>query len=253
MAEWTNGKYVSKSGKVYDEAEERRKAQKFAQDALSGKSGKYVSASQTYNALVNANVPINKKDEPVAAGSGSGGGDSAVQLYLNELNRQRNERQAMLDEQYNQGKKNIEDAAEASNKDAYVAFMQGIKNMPQAAAMYGSGGMAQSLANKSQLNYENNRNKIAAAKLASLADLESDYRAGVLDAGDDYLTKLSAASGKSGSSGSKGTTGKVTTYQLGDTGVKASSELAMYNQLRLMGMSQQEAEDYLIRNGVISA
>lgn len=247
-------------------------AQEYAQAALDGTSGKYVSASQTYNALVNAGVPINTVEVPTGgSGSSSGGNVSAgvvetaadqnLQLYLDELRRQRDEKQAALDEQYEQGKRNIEEAAAESNRQAYIAYMHGMKNLPQQAAMYGNGGMAQSLANKSQLNYENNRNNIEVAKLGSLADLESDYRAGVLDAGDDYLTKLSAVQGISstaktsgGSSGTKSAgSGSNTVYQIGDTGVKAVSEVDLYNQLRLMGFTQRQAEDYMMRNGVITA
>ena len=249
MAEFVNGKYVSPSGRVYYEAEEKRKAQKYAQEALEGKRG-YVSASQLPNAIINAKVPINKTEIPVSAGSSGGGTDAAMQRYLNELSRQRAERQAMLDEQYNQGKKNIEDAAENSKKEAYVAYMHGIKNMPQAAAMYGSGGMAQSLANKSQLNYENNRNKIDAAKIAGLADLESDYRAGVMDAGENYLTRLSAVQGKgtAKSSGGKATT--VAGYSIGNnktvhTGSDEQALTGLINELMGMGFTRQQAEEYI--------
>lgn len=46
--------------------------------------------------------------------------NSAYSAYMAELERQRAERQRMLDAQYNQGKKNIRDTARASNKQAYV-------------------------------------------------------------------------------------------------------------------------------------
>ena len=120
--------------------EEKKQAQKFAQDALSGASGIYVPAAGTANAVINAQVPIEKEKTTVS--SGAGGGSSAMDRYLLELERQQAERQQMLDAQYKAGKRNINDAAKQGNREAYVAYMQGMKNMPQKAAMYGAGGMA---------------------------------------------------------------------------------------------------------------
>ena len=149
----------------------------------------------------------------------------------------------------NRVKKNLENAAADSNKQAYVAYMQGMKNMPQAAAMYGSGGMAQSLANKSQLNYENNRKNIEEAKLAGLADLESDYRAGVINAGEDYLTKLSAATAKATAKSGGGTT-TATGYSIGDnqtvhTGSDEQALTSLVNELMGMGFTRKQAEEYI--------
>lgn len=242
-------------------AEDKKQAQQYAQAVLDGTGPvKYLSWSQVPNAMINAGVPITTEKTPAKTTtvSSAGGGDGGMNVYLQALERQRAEKQAALDAQYRQGKKNIEDSAAASNKDAYTAYMHGIKNMPQKSAMYGSGGMAQSLANKSQLNYENNRNNIAVAKQQALADLESDYRAGVLDAGDDYLTKLSAVQGKIGSGGSAGGTTKTTvpaktTYRVAGTNINADSEVSLFNQLRQMGFTQKEAEDYMVANGIVKA
>lgn len=182
--------------------------------------------------------------------SSSNGADA----YINALQQMRAERQAMLDAQYKQGKNNIENTAADSNRQAYIAYMQGIKNMPQAAAMYGSGGMAQSLANKSQLNYENNRNNIEAAKLASLTDLESDYRAGVLDAGNDYLDKLASVKQKTvtgaGTVADGSPAGKI--YKVANLGITAADEVDLYKKLMAAGLSQTEAEQYLISQGIVS-
>ena len=81
---------------------EKQDAQRYAQEALEGKRG-YLSATQVPNAVMNAQVPI-KATKTTASTAGSGG-DATVQRYLNELSRQRAERQAMLDAQYKQGKK----------------------------------------------------------------------------------------------------------------------------------------------------
>ena len=176
--------------------------------------------------------------------------NDAYSAYMAELERQRAERQRMLDEQYNQGKQNIRDTARTSNKQAYIAYMQGLKNMPQAAAMYGSGGMAQSLANKSQLNYENNRKDIEKAKISALGELESDYRSGVMSGQDRYLTAL------------KNAPDRVKTYSvpqytttLGDKtlykgGNKEQSIDALTSQLLSMGYTRAQITDYLKRQGL---
>ena len=232
--------------------EEKKQAQKFAQDALSGASGIYVPAAGTANAVINAQVPI--EEEKINVSSSAGGGSSAMDRYLLELERQQAERQRMLDAQYKAGKRNINDAAKQGNREAYVAYMQGMKNMPQKAAMYGAGGMAQSLANKSQLNYENNRNNIEQSRIAALADLEADYRAGVMDAKDRYLTQLQAASTKAaGTLKGTGTGGKQATgYSLEGhkTVHDGSDEQAMtglISELMGMGFTRQQAEEYIRR------
>ena len=50
--------------------EDKKIAQAYAQAALNGTSGIYVPESQTANAMINAQVPIN----PVASGGSTGGG-----------------------------------------------------------------------------------------------------------------------------------------------------------------------------------
>ena len=177
--------------------------------------------------------------------------NSAYSAYMAELERQRAERQRMLDEQYNQGKQNIRDTARTSNKQAYIAYMQGLKNMPQAAAMYGSGGMAQSLANKSQLNYENNRKDIEKAKISALGELESDYRSGVMSGQDRYLTALKNAPDpiKTYSVPAQYTTtmGNQTLYKGAD---QDQSATALLTQLLNMGLTRQQAQEYLKSQGL---
>jgi len=239
---------------------EKQAAQKYAQDALSGKSGVYIPASQTANAVINAGVPIKTAKEKVTAPATTATPavqqDSTMTKYLQELDRQRTEKQARLDAQYSKGKQNINDEAARGNKQAYTAFMQGMKNMPQKAAMYGAGGMAQSLANKSQLNYENNRNNIEQARVSALADLESDYRGGVINMQDDYLSKLSAArtNAVTTSGSGKATATPVTSagYRIGDNqtvhaGTDEQALTGLINELMGMGFTKEQAKEYIMQ------
>ena len=244
-----DGSWTSPGGKTYSAEymdRQRKKAQQYAQAALEGK-GSYVSPSQMANAVSNA--------YPASITQNSGGNytaqNSAYSAYMAELERQRAERQRMLDEQYNQGKQNIRDTARASNKQVYIAYMQGLKNMPQAAAMYGSGGMAQSLANKSQLNYENNRKDVEKAKISALGELESDYRSGVMSGQDRYLTALKNAPDpiKTYSVPAQYTTtmGNQTLYKGAD---QDQSATALLTQLLNMGLTRQQAQEYLKSQGL---
>lgn len=52
---------------------EPKTAQQYAQDALNGVGGRYVPASQTVNAMINAQVPVT----PVTGGTGGGGGSGS--------------------------------------------------------------------------------------------------------------------------------------------------------------------------------
>lgn len=219
----------------------QKTAQEYAQDALNGVDNRYISPSQAINAQLNAGVlpeikPVVNDNNKGGGGDGNSdsSGTSAVDSYLSALQQRnaqsqaleekrrneklsaleqrRNEKLAALEEQkkqtladletqYGQGKQNISDQATDSNRQAYIAYMQGIKNMPQSTAMYGSGGMVQSLANKSQLNYENNRMGVEKNKMNSLTDLENSYRGkvseaenlysqGVLDTNDSYRNSV---------------------------------------------------------------
>ena len=116
--------------------------------------------------------------------------------------------------------------------------------------MYGSGGMAQSLANKSQLNYENNRKEIERAKIAALGELESDYRSGVISGQDSYLTALRNAPDpvKTYSVPQYTTTlGDKTLYKGYD---EERSIDALTSQLQSMGYTRAQITDYLKRQGI---
>lgn len=242
-----DGSWTSPGGKTYSAEymdRQRKKAQQYAQAALEGR-GTYVSPSQMVNAIASA--------YPATSTESTGSytvQNSAYSAYMAELERQRAERQRMLDEQYNQGKQNIRDTARASNKQAYVSYMQGLKNMPQAAAMYGSGGMAQSLANKSQLNYENNRKDIEKAKISALGELESDYRSGVMSGQDRYLTALKNAPDpvKTYSAPQYTSTFGDKTLYRGSS--KKQSIDALTSQLLSMGFTRAQVTDYLKSQGI---
>ena len=101
------------------------------------------------------------------------------------------EQEALIGKNYDTSSGNLGTAKTDSLQDSYVAYMKGLKNMPQISAISGNGGYAQSLAAKQQLNYENNRKAIEADYLSKLYDLQAERDAALLSANNTYNTNLS--------------------------------------------------------------
>lgn len=189
----------------------------------------------------------------------------------------KNSRDNQINQAFNNSKNNLDTAKDSSLKDSYVAYMRGQKVMPQVAAVGGNGGYAQSLANKQQLNYENNRSSIQQNYLDNLRQLEQDRTAGLAANEENYLNgimgletnaqkyldqlnalqkddasyatqmasliKSAVPSGVS-TSGTANFTGK---YRVGD---KTMSRQELINYLIDYGMTPQQAADYLANNAI---
>ena len=117
--------------------------------------------------------------------------------------------------------------------------------MRQKNAAYGNGGLAQSMVNKNRLKYENSRKEIERAKLAGLAQLESDYRDQNIKLGDDYTGKVKTARSKSASGG------KTVAIQIGDNktvhrGSESQALESAIQELQLMGFTRAQAKEYLL-------
>ena len=215
-------------------------------------------------------------------------------LYASELARQREEaaqRQARLEAQqlqlknqrdeainnaYTSGKESLNTAKDNSLATSYVAYMKGLKAMPQVAAAGGNGGYAQSLAAKQQLNYENNRNNIEQSYLENLRQLEADknnaltssaesYTQGLMglqsDA-QDYLASLNAMQNDANGYASqmesliKGLKTAATNNKDAETagykiGNKTYTRDEYINHLIGLGMSKEEAYNYMKNNKLL--
>ena len=202
-----------------------------------------------------------------------------------ELKARQNElkaaRTGQMNEAFDNSKLNLDGAKESSLKDSYVAYMHGLKNMPQTSAISGNGGYAQSLLNRQQLAYENNRNAIEQNYLDNLRQLEADKNAGLATIEQDYLNgimgletnaqnylnqlaalknndntyseqmaaiinKASAPAAKTGATATKSGTEEYT-YKLGGKSYSAQ-ELITY--LKGQGMTQAEIARYMQANGL---
>lgn len=206
-----------------------KSAQAYAQAALNGTSGIYVPASQTANAIMNAQVPIN----PVTGGTGGGGtagsggtGGGAMDavysayaraqarqdaLYRQQdaLHRQkeelaakqRDDLKATLLAQNEAAKKQREAvlnatldtnnrAADKSLREAYIAYMLANKNMPQQLKALGvSGGATETTLADANNTYMNNRFGIEESRNDANAIARRDYDTGV---NSDYVNYVAA-------------------------------------------------------------
>lgn len=85
-------------------------------------------------------------------------------------------------------------AAKLSNEDnlkqLYIAYMQGLRGVPQQQALWGAGGEIESLKNRSRLNYETNRAKENRAYSATLNDIQQKYNDDLRQLEQKYLQQL---------------------------------------------------------------
>jgi len=189
----------------------------------------------------------------VAAPAASGGGDNGYSEYKALLEQMKREKQAQVNAAFNQGKESLDNARAAANKDAYIAYMHGLKNMPQRAALGGNGGYAQSLATKQQLNYENNRGSIYQNYLDNLRELEAAKANGIVAANQDYLTDMAGLI-KSGAPAAAAGNETTTTnnvwggkYKVGSKTMSRDEYLAY---LAGYGMDAAQAAEYMQKNNI---
>ena len=85
-------------------------------------------------------------------------------------------------------------AAKQNNADnlrqLYIAYMQGLRGVPQQSAVWGAGGEIESLKNRSRLNYETNRAKENRNYTGSLGDIQQKYNDDLNELEKKYLQQL---------------------------------------------------------------
>lgn len=217
------------------------------------------------------------------------------QMQQAELNRQReayerqqaelkaqqlslkNQRDAQINTAFNNSRENLGVARDDSLGSSYVAYMKGIKNMPQIAAAGGNGGYAQSLLAKQQLNYENNRGAIEQSYLNNLRQLEADknnaltsseqsYTEGLMGLqtnAQNYLNNLNALSddatgyaaqmqslvkGLGNTTSNAKADKEITGYKVGNETMTPKQYLAYLKQF---GYTAEEAYDYMKNNNLL--
>lgn len=149
-------------------------------------------------------------------------------------------------------------AADKSLREAYVANMMAQKNMPQQLKAAGiSGGASETTMADVHNTYMNNRFGIEEARNNANAQARQAYDAGVAGDYSNYLTeayKLKGTMADKAAAGTQKQTGEqpaVKGYKVESMGITASDEVELYLKLMEGGLTQEQAEQYLIQQGLV--
>lgn len=195
----------------------------------------------------------------------------AYEDYYNKLARQR---KANLDATLSANNT----TADKSSQEAYVAYMQSLKNLPQQLRNAGiSGGGSETTLTDISNTYQNNRNNIITDRDKNNARAQLAYSQGTADDYGDYISKVTAltqptlelptinvqrskSSSSSGTSkavgtkvGSSGTSKSSGTTSKGSGSSQNSADILqqLYGQYSLMGMSHDEITERLRQLGIV--
>lgn len=171
---------------------------------------------------------------------------AAADEYKRLLRQMQAERKAAADAAFKQGKANLDTAKTAALRDGYVAYMQGLRNMPQLTAAVGNGGYAQSLAAKQQLGYENNRAAVEQGYLDNLRELQANRDAQIVSGNQDYLTELASLVKNTAEKAAANENGGYR-YTLGG---RTYDEQGLITYLKSLGMTQEAIARYLQAKGL---
>ena len=126
----------------------------------------------------------------------------AYNRAMEQYNRAKAAYQAYYDKAARQRKANLDATLQANNtsadksaQDAYVAYMNNLKNLPQQLRNAGvSGGGSETTIADIANTYRNNRNKIMTARDNNNSRAQLAYSQGVADDFGDYVTRVGALS-----------------------------------------------------------
>ncbi|MEG0020097.1 MAG: hypothetical protein RR728_06080 [Oscillospiraceae bacterium] len=107
-----------------------------------------------------------------------------------EIERYRGVQRELINGNLNRQKGEAAQRSEENMKQLYVSYMKGLKGMPQQTAAWGAGGAVESLKNRSQLNYENNRAKENQSHATVISALQQKYNDELMALEEKYLSRL---------------------------------------------------------------
>ena len=112
------------------------------------------------------------------------------QEKIASINKNRDSEKLLLGQNFDANKK----AAQTTNNDnlrqLYIAYMQGLKGIPQQQALWGAGGEIESLKNRSRLTYENNRASENRNYANILDEIQKNYNNDLRTLEEKYLKLL---------------------------------------------------------------
>ena len=138
-----------------------------------------------------ANTATGKKT--AAATGGSLSAEAAQQLLAQKrtaLEKQYQHNKNLMQQNYNAQKQTAGQANNEALRQLYIAYMQGIKNIPQYSAIQGAGGEIESLKSRHRTGYENNRVKQNMKYADILGEIQQKYNNDLITLEEKYLKQL---------------------------------------------------------------
>lgn len=112
------------------------------------------------------------------------------QQKIAAINSSKDEEIKYLGQNFAREKDSQELLMEDNMRNLYIAYMNGLKGIPQQSALWGAGGEIESLKNRSRLNYENNRAKEQHRYAGALSEIEQKYNKDLRELESRYLQRL---------------------------------------------------------------
>jgi len=115
---------------------------------------------------------------------------AARQQKIDSINTLKSREKKYLGNSYNAQRLEAQSNNDDAMRSLYIAYMQGIKNMPQQTALWGAGGEIESLKTQHRLNYEDNRAKQIREYNGILSDIQQRYDRDLWELEQKYLKQL---------------------------------------------------------------
>lgn len=109
---------------------------------------------------------------------------------INNINKNKAAEKKLMEENFTLQKQAAYDANNENLRQIYIAYMQGLRGIPQQQAMWGAGGEIESLKNRSRLTYENNRATENRSYAGILSKLQQQYNDDLNELEKRYLQLL---------------------------------------------------------------
>jgi len=101
-----------------------------------------------------------------------------------------NSRKNLLGQNFDAQKLAAEQNNNSALRDLYIAYMQGIKNIPQQAAIQGAGGEIESIKSRHRTSYEDNRAKQNISYGDIISEIQQKYNNDLMELEEKYLKQL---------------------------------------------------------------
>jgi len=116
--------------------------------------------------------------------------ERARQEKIGAINSSKAKELLQLGDSYSAQKESAKMLTDDNMRQLYIAYMQGLRGIPQQSALWGAGGEIESLKNRSRINYEDNRAKESRRYAGVLGEIQQKYNDDLRELEARYLQKL---------------------------------------------------------------